>query len=350
MPESRNSILSILLGTAVGDSLGLPAEGLSPKTIRKRWAGVWRQRLVFGSGMVSDDTEHSIFVVQSLALSLSDAVKFQRLLAWRFRYWICCLPAGVGLATLRASLKLCLGFPPSHSGVYSAGNGPAMRSAAIGAFFAHEPGKIPEFVRASSRITHTDPRAETAALAIALTAAHCLKCNSATANELALIESLWRSAGPQDPEWQQIMDRLSAAAGQAKSVEALAKDLQLDRGVSGYAYHTVPVALYSWWVHFGDFRKSVEAVLNLGGDTDTCGAIVGALAAMNAEIPEEWLNGIRDFPMSRQYLTRLGNALNPGEQAVQRTLPPYAWWALPIRNLAFLGIVLAHGFRRLLPF
>ncbi|HEX7653546.1 MAG TPA: ADP-ribosylglycohydrolase family protein, partial [Verrucomicrobiae bacterium] len=60
------ALRGVLIGTAVGDSLGLPAEGLSRKTIQKRWGGGWRQRLIFGRGMISDDTEHACFVAQSL--------------------------------------------------------------------------------------------------------------------------------------------------------------------------------------------------------------------------------------------------------------------------------------------
>jgi len=347
--RGTSPLKSILLGTAVGDSIGLPAEGLSPQTIKRRWRGTWRQRLIFGSGMVSDDTEHSVFVAQSLAAASSEAGRFQHLLAWRFRYWICCLPAGVGLATLRASLKLCLGVPPAHSGVYSAGNGPAMRSALIGAFFVNEPAKIREFVRVSTRITHTDPRAETAALAIALTAAHCLQSPPDAPNDLVTVEKLWRSAGPTDSEWQRVIDRLIIAAEQGWPTASLANDMGLYRGVSGYAYHTVPIALYSWYLHLGDFRRSVEAVLNLGGDTDTCGAIVGALAAIRAEIPEEWVNSIRDYPVSCRYLSNLGDALARAGESMSPTLPSFAWLAMPVRNLVFLGIILVHGFRRLVP-
>ena len=75
--------------------------------------------------------------------------------------------AGVGFATARACVRLWLGVPPERSGVNSAGNGPAMRSAILGAVFAREPERRREFVRASSRLTHLDPRAETAALAVA---------------------------------------------------------------------------------------------------------------------------------------------------------------------------------------
>lgn len=52
-------ILGCLLGTAVGDALGLPSEGMSRMRIARRWKGL-RHRLVFGRGMFSDDTEHTL--------------------------------------------------------------------------------------------------------------------------------------------------------------------------------------------------------------------------------------------------------------------------------------------------
>src|SRR2546427_13010876 len=61
----------VLLGAAVGDALGLPAENLSPERIRKRWSGEWRMRFLFGRGMISDDTEHTLMGSQAL-LSHSD--------------------------------------------------------------------------------------------------------------------------------------------------------------------------------------------------------------------------------------------------------------------------------------
>jgi len=44
----------LLLGAAVGDALGLPAENLSADKIRRRWRGEWRMRFIFGRGMISD--------------------------------------------------------------------------------------------------------------------------------------------------------------------------------------------------------------------------------------------------------------------------------------------------------
>jgi len=42
----RRALEGVLLGTAVGDALGLPSENLSPRRIRRRWKGQWRMRFV----------------------------------------------------------------------------------------------------------------------------------------------------------------------------------------------------------------------------------------------------------------------------------------------------------------
>lgn len=122
--------------------------------------------------MVSDDTEHTCMVAQALIVSGGDIRLFSRSLAWRLRFWLLGLPAGIGLATLRALVKLWLGFPASRSGVFSAGNGPAMRAAIIGAAFGGRPERMRGLARTSTRLTHTDPKAERGALAAHQAARH----------------------------------------------------------------------------------------------------------------------------------------------------------------------------------
>src|ERR1700722_2528939 len=120
--DLREQLTGVLIGTAVGDALGLPAEGLSRERIQRKWNGAWKHRFLFGHGMCSDDTEHAFFVAQALLAHGNDVHAFQKSLAWKLRFWLLGIPAGVGLATLRAVIKLWLGFSPAHSGVYSAGN------------------------------------------------------------------------------------------------------------------------------------------------------------------------------------------------------------------------------------
>jgi len=156
----REAFVGVLTGTAARDALGLPAEGMSRQRIQRRWHGQWRHRFLFGRGMVSDDTEHTLFVAQALLAHPNDPAAFQRCLAWKLRLWLLGLPAGIGFATLRAILKLWLGFPPTRSGVHSAGNGPAMRSAIIGAYFFDEPEKRREFVAAATFLSGNGIRSQ----------------------------------------------------------------------------------------------------------------------------------------------------------------------------------------------
>ncbi|MBT64112.1 MAG: hypothetical protein CML13_12970 [Puniceicoccaceae bacterium] len=58
--RKHDEVVGLVWGTAVGDSLGLPAEGISPLTIKKLgWHDNWKHRFVCGKGMLSDDTEHT---------------------------------------------------------------------------------------------------------------------------------------------------------------------------------------------------------------------------------------------------------------------------------------------------
>ena len=61
-----NRVRGTLLGTAVGDALGLPSEGISRRRAQRLFKGRWRHRLVLNRGMISDDTEHTLFVAQPL--------------------------------------------------------------------------------------------------------------------------------------------------------------------------------------------------------------------------------------------------------------------------------------------
>lgn len=350
VPNTRLSerFAGVILGTAVGDALGLPAEGLSRDRIWRKWRGEWRHRFFFGHGMVSDDTEHTLFVAQALLAHPDDVDAFQRCLAWKLRLWLLGVPAGIGLATLRAILKLWLGFSPKRSGVPSAGNGPAMRSAIIGAYFADDPKSRLVYVQASTRLTHTDPRAEIAAVAVAEAAAWAINQNVPASEFLA------RLPAPEcDNGWPELREKLSAALTNQMSVQDFAASLGLQRGVSGYAYHTVPVALFSALRHGDDFRQALQSALDCGGDTDTVGAIVGAIAGARLGrqgIPPDLISGIWEWPRSISVMERVAARLAEQKQTDSALGPiRYFWPGLVLRNVLFILVVLVHGFRRLAP-
>jgi ADP-ribosylglycohydrolase len=333
----------VLLGTAVGDSLGLVTENLSPRRLPRLFPGELRHRLLPGIGMVSDDTEHSALTALSLLEASDDPARFARRLAWRLRFWFVCLPAGVGMATARACIKLWLGFPPTKSGVWSGGNGPSMRSGLLGAVFAHDPEKRRAFVTASAQLTHRGPQALVGALAVAEVAAMETLGNFDRAQCLATLKSLSSEAF-----WQEPLAKLEQSLAANASTADYAKALGLEtKGVTGYSMHSVPVAIYAWLRHRPDAKTALSTAIFCGGDTDSVGAVVGAIAgaALGTDaFPPEWRAGIKDWPWSTAKLTSLGQAL---AQKSPSTLT--LWPLVALRNLGFLAIVLTHGLRRLLP-
>jgi ADP-ribosyl-[dinitrogen reductase] hydrolase len=350
--DRSNRFRGLILGTAVGDSLGLPAEGLAPKTIQELGWQNWRHHMIFGKGLISDDTEHTLFVSQSLLCHSDNAKLFKSSLAWKLRWWLLSIPVGIGFGTLRAIIKLWLFVSLNKSGVKSAGNGPAMRSAIIGAFFCNAPDKIKEFVRSSTELTHTDPRALVGAAAVSYAARMgMLNPKEKRPETISFFESLRLLSSQEDKEWIKLIDMMEQALKDQLCVTDFAKKMNLYKGVTGYIYNTVPVAIYAWLRHYGDFKTTLTEALNCGGDTDTVGAITGALAGTTAGedcIPGEWIHNIVEWPCSVYVLRKVADALaiyNSGQLSPVR----YFWPGIITRNLLFFIIVLGHLFLRLVP-
>ena len=303
--------------------------------------------------MTSDDTEHTCMTAQALLASRRDPDAFARSLAWKLRFWLLGLPAGVGLGTLRAVLKLWLAFPPRKSGVFSAGNGPAMRAAVIGAC-AGEDDALKALVRASTLLTHTDPRAEEGALAVALAARYGLECGPDRVEPEEFLSLLRRHV--KGAEFLRSLALASEHIMRGAAASEYCQSMGLRKGVSGYVNHTVPVALFCWLSSPTSFREAVEQVIVLGGDADTTGAIVGGIAGATvgeAGIPPELVAGLCEWPRSVSWMRRLADRLScpvAGEGPGKDRAPLGLFWpGIPARNLFFLMLVLLHGFRRLLP-
>jgi ADP-ribosyl-[dinitrogen reductase] hydrolase len=339
--NTRSSFARLLLGFAVGDALGLPAEGLGRSTILRRWKGELRMRFMFHFGMVSDDTDHLLFTARCLARCPGDPTLFQRALARELRWWFAALPPGIGVATAKAAIKLWLGVPPSKAGVFSAGNGPGMRSIVIGAYFAdpQEQRKMTDFVKASTELTHSDPKALWGALALAQTAIHAMRsAGPSTEGDLAWLDSLVSISS--DPAWQTVCQSLRHGIRTDLTAREFAETLGLDRSVSGYMLHTVPMALFIWWKHRQDYRAAVSEAVHCGGDTDTLAAFVGGLCGVTSvsEIPEEWSSNLALWPESIATLDRIAASLAESHPIPRRPL----WLLYAIRNVAQWCFVLGH--------
>ncbi len=349
------AVVGCLLGTAIGDALGLPYEGLSPRRADRIFGPPDRYLFLPSRGMVSDDTEHACMAAQALMIAGDDPRRFARSLAWRLRWWLLGLPGGTGLATAKAILKLWLGFPPHRSGVFSAGNGPAMRGPILGAAIT-DLRQLREVVRVSTRLTHIDPKAELGAFAVALAARMASDDpNVVPAEYVKRLRTCFEGEPAQDVvgELLELIERAAASADRGESTVEFAAQQGWRNGIGGYVMHTVPASLQAWFLHPREFDSAVQAVIRCGGDADSTAAIVGGIvgcAVGEAGIPEAWREQLWEWPRSIAWMKLLAEQLAASRIALQSANPPRLpiWGVLP-RNMFFLAVVLLHGFRRLLP-
>ena len=336
--ETADRIAGTLLGTALGDALGLPTEGLSRQTIARRFGRIDRFHLLGRTGFVSVDSEQSALVAQSIARHPTDpkraADAFRRSLVG----WLLRLPWGVGLATVRACLRAIVGLRPS--GVRSAGNGAAMRTAIIGTAFAGQPDRIASLARAIAEVTHTDPRAVEGAHFVAAMAAACSQ-NPTEAERPALFDEAIGVVHEQS--LLGALKRAYTLAEQGASLESAAEEL----GTTGFILHTAPFATFCFLRFRASPLDTLAQTISAGGDTDSNAAIVGAwLGALYGEsgLPADLLARIHDGPFGPSHLRALARSLT----ALQ-PVPSYSVLAALLRNAVLTPVILAHGFRRLWP-
>ena len=243
MSAQQQALTGCLLGTAVGDALGLAGEGLPRRRLARVFSDPSQMHFLGHRGMVSDDTEHACLVAQALIETAGEPTAFTRALARRLRFWLLGAPAGIGWATLRAILKLSVGVSPERSGVWSAGNGPAMRSALLGVGYGSDLEHLRALVRASSRLTHADPRAEAGALAVAVAAFLASGQTPASALPEAYLREMERLL--EDGELRTRIGSAVRSVRNAETTDAYAASIGAGEHVSGYVNQTVPVVIHA---------------------------------------------------------------------------------------------------------
>lgn len=344
MKATDDRLEAMLLGTALGDALGLPCEGMSAKAIARRFGPIDRFHLLGSVGFVSDDTEQAALVAESLARHPDDVAACVRSFRRALLGWFCRLPWGVGKATVLSCLRIGVGLRPT--GVRSAGNGTAMRAAIVGVFFRDQPESRRAFTTALAEVTHRDPRAVEGALFVAEVAALCARAETPQ----PIMPLLREARGVvTDAQLGGAIDRALSLAEEDRATLEAARE----SGTSGFIVHTAAFAAFCFARYGDEPMRALGEAISAGGDTDSIAAIIGGWCGARwglDRLPASLIARIHDGPFGPSHLSELASCLAARSENRDAPIPGYSRVGTLARNLALYPVILAHGLRRLIPF
>jgi ADP-ribosylglycohydrolase len=319
-----------LLGLAVGDALGAPLEGLSAQQIRAHYGQVddyvdgsraWKRKPYRWRmpGLYSDDTQQALALTDVLLGCgrvdpdrLADV--YVRLANPKGSYVGAHRGPGRSFRLVLAALEG--GVSPRLSGQTSAGIGAAMRIAPVALY--HDPDQTDamfEAVMAASLMTHRDVRSLSGALAVVHALRRLLAGESRepsllfrvaadvardearvarTVPGVTSVEAHGRSLSQAVAHVESLLDCLPREQALLALVEEANRhgaDPVCKRPTMGFPPACIPTCLYTFMAT-DSFEEAAVEVVNMGGDADSAGAILGALAGAYYgvdAIPGRWL-------------------------------------------------------------
>lgn len=285
----------ILLGTAIGDALGVPVEFEYRQVLEKNPVVGMREYGTHNQpkGTWSDDSSLALCLAESLCngYNLNDiADKFIR---WYYDGY--CTPYGrvfdVGITTARAISNLQSGIKPNLAGMdreRDNGNGSLMRILPLVPYILNmEEEDRFRIIGEVSSLTHRHPRSILACIALCEFAIQYIDLQAVERAYQAMQQTILQLLKKEMFIEEDIpFERLIGLSYEEfKAIEL--KDIRS----TGYVIDTLEASL---WCVFNttNYKDAVLKAVNLGDDTDTVGAITGGLAGIiygYDTIPSEWL-------------------------------------------------------------
>ena len=333
-----------LAGLALGDALGMPTQAMSPAQIRAVYGRI--TGLVDGdasqpyapgmpAGSVTDDTEQALLVASLLVRGRGSSSGHAALDAGEFAHallaWEDSMIARGSLDLLGPSTKAALervraGEDPLSVGGAGTTNGAAMRVTPVGiAVSTADPQAFAESVWSSCQVTHATRQGFQSAALVAAAVSLGIDAASSSASDVRAL--LWEAVTyvdslPERGAWAPDPDVVAAtrralelaSTPPSPSPELLAEQI----GSSVASAQAIPMA-FALLARDPSPRALLDAA-NLGGDTDTIGAIAGAILGAAAGV------GVFD-----------GRALAQVEEVSRLGLPSVAGELLELRDQVLVG-------------
>ena len=290
-----------LAGLALGDALGMPTQAMSPAQIRAVYGRI--TGLVDGdasqpyapgmpAGSVTDDTEQALLVASLLGRGRGTSSGRVALDAGEFAHalldWEDSMIERGSLDLLGPSTKAALervraGEDPLSVGGAGTTNGAAMRVTPIGiAVSTTDPEAFADAVWSSCQVTHATRQGFQSAALVAAAVSMGIDWDTPSASDMTAL--LWKALTyvdslPERGAWTPDPDVVAAtrramqlvANPASSSLECLVEQV----GTSVASAQAIPMA-FALLARAPSPRALLDAA-NIGGDTDTIGAIAGAI-------------------------------------------------------------------------
>ena len=308
MDPRFSRVYGALAGLALGDALGMPTQAMSPEQIRAVYGRI--TGLVDGdasqpyapgmpAGSVTDDTEQALLVASLLVRGRGsssgrvalDAGEFAHaLLAWEDSM----IERGsldlLGPSTKAALERVRAGEDPLSVGGAGTTNGAAMRVTPIGiAISTEDPQAFADAVWSSCQVTHATRQGFQSAALVAAAVSMGIDTPRSAASDMTAL--LWKAVSyvdslPERGAWTPDPDVVAAtrramqlvANPASSSLECLVEQV----GTSVASAQAIPMA-FALLARDPSPQALLDAA-NLGGDTDTIGAIAGAILGAAAGV------------------------------------------------------------------
>ena len=315
----KDKVRGAILGTAIGDALGMPAEGKSPDTIRKIYGRISTYRNPrslngkpfhhnLDAGMWTDDTQ--LMMAIGLSIARRKRIDYDDIAANH----VCMFNGrrGWGKATINSVQRIVSGAHWSEAAEpNAAGNGVAMKIAPIGVLYGL--GELNDFdmitvVSNIARMTHGDTRATIAAIGQCHLIASAMKYNETglmfeLANLHYEIKDLERCFGYVGEPLSSVVERAIKMSENKETDDAIRKEI----GAGPFVLESFPFTCALVYRHLC-IENCMENIVNQGGDADTTAAMAGSLlgaAYGYSKFPFKWRRGLE----RRKELLRMSDSI-----------------------------------------
>jgi poly(ADP-ribose) glycohydrolase ARH3 len=287
MKDLKSKFIGSLIGTGIGDSLGAGIEGFSGHREVREIGPRYTDDTAMMIGVAESLIENKGFDGEHMAKKFIENYYTE---PWR--------GYGFGPPRIFDLIRSGVSWEEAAKKIYpggSFGNGSAMRIAPVGIFCYDDPVQLKEMAYGSSRITH---------------------CHRLGMEGAALQARAVALAVREDPLFlEKLIDftEVGLYKRKLKSVKRLWSRKEereeivreLGNGIEGF--NSVPAAIFSFSAN-KSFEEALVYAVSLGGDTDTIGAMTGAIAGAYwgmEGIPGRWKNKLEN----KKYIGELAGKL-----------------------------------------